>query len=166
MTSATSGHTDLAPTGKPYRVPSLARRLALGTVLLFPFVILYIVLPTLALGQFSRIGLTSPIPTFLIVAGGAALSILGAARYIVKPTRAFGPVWVTGSLVALGYLLLLLPYASFSVAPGNNATLTLDYRMLLILVMAIPAISLVAGLVTSWEDARHPKERLPYDFPA
>jgi hypothetical protein len=38
--------------------------------------------------------------------------------------------------------------------------------MFLELVMIVPAIGIIVGLLITAEDARAPKERLPFDFPA
>jgi hypothetical protein len=166
MTTPGAAHTDLAPTGLPYRIPSLTRRVVVAAVILVVFLLVYIVLPTTLLARLTPVGLLSPIPPALIVAGGAALAALSAARYLAKPTRVYGPVWTVGSAAAIAYLVLLLPYASFSISPGHGGSFSLDYRVLLEVAMVIPGLRLLSGVVTTVEDARHPKERLPYDFPA
>ena len=157
--------TDPAP-APPYRLPSLARRLTIASLLLIPLLVLLVGLPYALLTYVNSLGVTSSIGVASVTIGGAVLAILRAARPVARPTRAFGPIATIGSVAAVLYLVLLSPLASFSVPFGSGSGVTLSYGRILLALAIAPVIAAVAGVLTTVEDARAPGERLPYDFPS
>lgn len=148
------------------RIPSLGRRIAIGSLRLIPSLLVYVVIPVIGLTQLrSSFGVSSGLPIVALGVAGVVLAILGAARYILRPTRGYGPVSMLYSAAGILYLLSFAPLASSTVAFGAN-TITLVYGQLLVYAAIVPVFGLAAGAVTTVEDVRHPGERLPYDFPA
>lgn len=148
------------------RIPSLGRRAVLGALLLVPLLIVWVGIPYAALTTLHGLGVSSGLNLVTVSIVGALLAVLGAAKYVLKPTRAFGPVAVLASVTAAVYLLALSPYASFTVSIGKTGTLSVTYGAILSLLAIVPGIRAVSALVTTIEDGLHPLERLPYDFPA
>ncbi|MCI4350439.1 MAG: hypothetical protein L3K15_02860 [Thermoplasmata archaeon] len=151
------------PSEPPYRPPVL-RRIVVGSMILVGLIFVFVVLPTIALRSLSAYGVTSGVPLPAITAGGFVLAGLSAIRYVVKPTRAYGPVGVVRALAAVGYLFLFAPFGTVS-ATLMGAQITVTYGDLLLVALAIPLLSLAASALTTAEDLRHPYERLRYDFP-
>jgi hypothetical protein len=154
------------PTAPAARIPSLGRRAVLGVLLLVPLLVLWVGIPYAVLTTLHGFGVSSGLDLVTVTVVGAVIAVLGAARYVLKPTRAFGPVAVLTSVTAVVYLLALSPYASFAVSIGKTATLSITYGAILSLLAIVPGIRAVSALVTTVEDGLHPGERLPYDFPA
>lgn len=152
-----------APPGA--RIPSLGRRVAIGILRLVPVMIVLVGVPLGALTFLESHGVSVPISTLQITLGGTALALLGFARYVLRPTRAFGPVSMLGSLVAIVYLLSLVPNASVSIPAGQGSTVTFTYATLFLVLAVIPAIRILSAFVTTVEDWLHPGERLPFDYP-
>ncbi len=149
-----------------YQIPSLGWRILGGALRLIPLVLLLIGLPVAALTflQSQSISLPGAIPT--VELAGIAITILVVARYILKPTGAFGPLSIGTSGVTLAYLYLLLVDATYHLTiPNTGVAIAIGYRDLILLLMIVPALALGAGVLTTIEDATRPKERLPFDFP-
>jgi hypothetical protein len=149
----------------PYRLPSIGRRIAVTVLWLVPLLIVLVAAPAYALQRLTVLGVSTPVPLALVAGGGTTLSVLSAARRGLRPSRLFGPVSVAASAAALGYLIGLSTNARFSVPFGSGISVTLGFSQLLSLLLVPVALSLVAGVVTTFEDAFRPRERLPYDFP-
>jgi hypothetical protein len=150
-----------------YRIPSLGYRILIAALRVVPSFFLLVALPVAALSFASSRGIELPISTLAVSLWGLVLIALGTARYVAKPTVAFGPLSIATSAAGLVYLLYavsLSPYR-FTV-PGGSASVAAGYALLLELVMIVPAIGIIAGVLTTLEDARSPTERLPFDFPA
>lgn len=150
-----------------YRVPSLGYRIVVAALRLIPSFFVLIILPVAVLSFASSRGIALPISAYAVTAWGLVLIILGTARYILRPTRAFGPVSIATSLAAVLYLLYALlqsPYR-FTV-PGGSASLVAGYATFLELVMIVPAIGILVGILVTVEDAGSFPERLVFDFPA
>lgn len=153
--------------GPGYRIPSLGYRIVIAALRMIPTFIVLVALPVAALTFLNSRGIALPISTYAVTVWGIVLIALGAARYVLKPTPAFGPLTIvisTVSLLYLYYALLLSPYRF--VVPGGTDSLAVGYSTFLELVMIVPAIGLVVGVLTTMEDARSRTERLPFDFPA
>ncbi len=111
-------------------------------------------------------GIALPIPISTVEYAGIAITILVVARYILKPTAAYGPLAVATAAVTVLYLYLVLIDATYHLAiPGMGVTISVGYGNLILLLLTVPALALGAGAVTLVEDAVAPKERLPFDFP-
>ncbi|MGA3021362.1 MAG: hypothetical protein ABSE66_00940 [Thermoplasmata archaeon] len=150
-----------------YQIPSLGYRILVAALRLIPSFFLLVALPVAALTFVNSRGIALPISIFEVEAWGLVLLALGTARYISKPTRAYGPLSVAVSLMALLYLLYALTLSPYRlVIPGGSASVAAGYSMFLELAMVVPAIGIVVGLLITFEDARSPKERLPFDYPA
>ncbi len=153
------------PTGA--QVPSLGWRILAGALRLVPMIVLLIGVPVALFTFLQSHGVTPPIPIRTVEIFGAALSILITLRYILKPTGAYGPLAIATAGVTLAYLYLLLVTATYAITiPNAGVTLSVGYSRLVLLLMVGPALALTAGLLTLAEDASHPKERLPFDYPA
>jgi hypothetical protein len=149
-----------------YQVPSLGYRILAAGARLVPLVIALIGLPVAALNYLSAHQISLPVSVATVTVFGIAIAALSTARYIVKPTPAYGPVSMATSAVTLAYLFTLWLQATYRISvPSSAVTISLGYAELVDLLLIVPALALVAGLVTMVEDLRTPRERLPFDFP-
>lgn len=155
------------PEAPGYRVPSLGYRILVAALRLIPAFLLLVALPAATLSFLSSRGIALPVSVFAVTVWGLLLLAIGAAQYILKPTPAYGPVSVAYSSVALLYLYYLVTLSPYRfVIPGGSASVAAGYSTFLELLMIVPALGIVFGVLTTIEDARSPKERLPYDYPA
>jgi MFS family permease len=145
--------------------PPLLRRVVVGSVLLVGLLLLFVALPYAALTSLGNLGVTSSLPLQGVTAGGFVLAGLSAVRYVVKPTRAYGPVGLVQAVAGVLYLVAFAPFGSLS-ALIMGADVTVTYGDLLLVAILIPLLAFVAAAFTTVEDLRHPYERLRYDFPA
>ena len=149
-----------------YRIPSLGWRILGGALRLIPLVVLLIGVPVAILTFLQSHGIPLPVPIATVEYAGIAITVLVVARYILKPTAAFGPLSIATSAVTLVYLWVILVDATYNLAiPGAGVAIAIGYRNLILLLMIVPALALGAGVLTTVEDATAPKERLPFDFP-
>jgi len=150
-----------------YRVPSLGYRILVAGFRLILSFVAFIALPVTVLAYVHSRGVAIPVSIAAVTLWGLALMVLSAARYVLKPTVAYGPlsIAVAGVLFAyLYYLVILSPYRF--VVPGGSASVAAGYSTFLEILMIVPAVDFFAGILTTIEDAAHPKERLPFDYPA
>lgn len=150
-----------------YHIPSLGYRIFVAGFRLILWFVAFIALPVAVLAYVHSRGVAIPVSTVAVTTWGLALTVLSTARYVLKPTVAYGPlsIAVAGVLFAyLYYLILLSPYQF--VLPGGSASIAAGYSMFLEILLIVPAVDLVAGVLTTIEDATHPGERLPFDYPA
>lgn len=158
--------TTTAPMVAGYRIPPLGWRILGGALRLIPLVVILIGLPVAVLTFLSVHGIPLPIPIATVEVAGIAITALVMARYILKPTAAFGPLSVATAVVTLVYLWVVLVDATYDLAiPGAGVALALGYSNLILLLLIVPALALGAGALTLIEDSTAPKERLPFDFP-
>jgi hypothetical protein len=150
-----------------YRIPSLSYRILAGGLRLIPALLFLVALPVGILAFLSAHGIAPPVPIETVELFGIAIAILVTLRYILRPTGAYGPLSITTSAVGLLYLYLLYLAASYRISIGNSGVgISIGYSELILLLMIAPALALVAGALTTYEDAAHPGERLPFDYPA
>jgi hypothetical protein len=155
-----------ARTIESYRIPSLGYRIVVAAVRLVPLVVVLVGLPVAALTYLQSRSLSLPVSVDTVMAYGIALCAISTARYIAKPTRAYGPISVASSVVTLAFLVTLLLQSTYNFGvPQTSAVISLTYRDLIEVLLAVPVFSLAAGLVTTIQDLRSPYERLPFDFP-
>jgi hypothetical protein len=147
-----------------YRIPPLSVRLAWGGLIFVLLLASFVLLPYTVLGFVTMHGIQSGISTMTVVVIGVILSILGAARSVLKPTVAYGPIWMAGALLMVGYLLILAPGASFTIQVGGG-TLSIQFGAIFLLLAIVPLLRAVAAGIITWEDVFHRGERLPVDFP-
>lgn len=157
-----------APRAAPgYHVPSLGYRILVAALRLIPAFFVLVILPVAALTFVHSKGVAVPISTLAVTEWGILLVALGAARYILRPTRAFGPVSIAASAVALLYLVYAVSLSPYRLTiPGGSASIAAGYALFLELLMIIPAIGIVVGVLVTAEDARSPSERLIFEYPA
>ncbi|HYA54906.1 MAG TPA: hypothetical protein VEG42_04815 [Thermoplasmata archaeon] len=164
--SAANPPTRPVPESAPYKVPSLGYRILMaGFRVVISFVVL-IALPVAALAFVRSRGIPIPVPIEAVTAWGIVLIVLSAARYVLKPTAAYGPLSIAVSgvfLAYLYYLVLLSPYQF--VLPGGTASIAAGYSLFLEALMIVPVMEIIAGVLTTIEDLAWPKERLPFDYP-
>lgn len=162
---------DLGASGPPtallvqYRPPGISGARIVGAIgLMVVYFGLVGLLPYYLEQYASRYGVSSPVePTFLLLAG-AGVAILAGLSVATKPTRAWGPVRVLAAGFDIVYLLYLLQNPVFSTTI-RGFMITLTYARILELFLIPPAIGLLAGVVTSLADIRHPWERIQLQFP-
>jgi hypothetical protein len=161
------GPNPVAPEAGAYTVPSLGYRILAGGTRLVPLLVALVGLPVAALTFLQSHGITLPVSILTVTFAGVVISVLSTARYIVRPTRAYGPVSVATSAVTIGYLFVLVLQSPYQISvPGSTVAIAIGYARLLDLILIVPALALVAGLVTTVEDLVRPRERLRFDYPA
>ena len=154
------------PDPSTYSIPSAGRRATIAALYLIPGILLYVALPYFGLNALNRYGLSTGYSLGLIVVAGIALAVVGALRYFARPTWAFGPLSIVGSLGTVVYLLLLARSSTISFGVGDSGTFSLEYGGMMLLFALVPLIRTGSGILTTIEDLARPGERLPYDFPA
>lgn len=149
-----------------YHVPSLGYRILAGGLRLVPLLVLLVAVPVAALDLLSAHGIALPVSILTVEVGGILLSVLATVRYVVRPTRAYGPVSLLMSIVTVAYLLVLWAQSTYRIAiPGTSATIAVSYATMIVLLLVVAVFGLAAAVVTTIEDGRSPGERLPFDFP-
>jgi hypothetical protein len=149
-----------------YRIPPLGWRITLGALRMIPLVLLLVGLPAALLTFISSHGIALPLSIVTVTIFGIAIAALSTARYISKPYRLYGPICIAASAVTLLYILIILSMSSYVIAiPNTPVQIAVSYTELIELLLIVPLLSLAAGVVTAIEDARSPRERLPFDFP-
>lgn len=159
-----------APASPPaklgFRIPSLGWRITVASLRVIPLMFLVVGLPAAGLSFLAAHSIPLPLSILVVTVAGAVITTLSTARYIARPKRLYGPISVASSAFVLVYVLYILGQSTYAFPiPGSNETLHLAYTTLLELLLIVPVLSLGAGIVTSVEDVRAPRERLPYDFP-
>jgi hypothetical protein len=146
-------------------IPPLSRRVVLGALRFLPVVILWVVAPYVVLTQLAGFGLDSSLSLGTIVLFGSILAALGTVAYVLRPTRAYGPLGAAGSALTTAYLLLLSQSARFTVGGTGDVSVALSYGTILELFAVVPLFGLAASIVTTVEDFRRPTERLLVEYP-
>jgi hypothetical protein len=167
MSAAANVTLPPTPEALGYHIPSLAYRILVAALRLILSFVVFVAIPVAVLAYVHSRGLAIPVSIAAVTTWGILLLVLTAARYVLKPTAAYGPLSITVSAVFfayLYYLVLLSPYRF--VLPGGSASLAAGYSEFLEILMIVPAVEIVAGILTTVEDAVHPGERLPFDYPA
>jgi hypothetical protein len=154
-----------APAEPPYQPPGVSgARIAGAVALTLLYFGLVALLPYYLEQYAARYGLSAPIsPVFLLVAGGI-VAVLAGLSIATKPTQAWGPVRVMSAGFDLIYIVYLLQNPVYTTAIHGFA-ITLTYSRILELFMIPPAIGLLAAVVTTIGDIRHPWERVSFQFP-
>jgi hypothetical protein len=153
------------PTGQ-YRVPSWGWRILGGALRLVPLALLLIGVPVGILTFLQSNGVSTPFPIVIVELAGVALTALIVMRYIFRPTSLYGPLAIAVSTVSLVYLYYILEHSMYTLrVPNADVAIGVTYTDLVLLLMIVPALTLVAGVVTTIEDVARPRERLPFDFP-
>ncbi len=149
-----------------YQIPSLGWRILGGALRLIPLVLILIGVPVAILTFLQAHGIDLPIPIFTVEVFGIAITVLAVARYIARPSAAFGALSIATSALTIVYLYLILLDATYHLTiPGSDVTISIGYSLLILLLLIVPALALGAGAITLIEDVNHPRERWPFDFP-
>jgi len=150
-----------------YRIPSLAYRVLVAALRLILSFILFVGLPVALLAYVHSRGIAIPVSIAAVTTWGVVLLALSAARYVLKPTAAYGPLSILVSAVFFAYLYYLISLSPYRfVLPGGSASVAAGYSMFLEILMIVPVVDLIAGILTTVEDFAYPRERLPFDYPA
>ncbi|MCI4347990.1 MAG: hypothetical protein L3J97_05160 [Thermoplasmata archaeon] len=154
-----------APVTEPYQPPGVSGARITGAVLLtIVYFILIGYVPYYIEEYAVKYGLSAPIsPTFLLFAG-AIVAIVAGLSIATKPTRAWGPVRVLSAGVDIVYIFYLLQNPIYTTTI-HGFSITLAYARILELLLIPPVIALIAGVVTTIGDIRHPWERVRLQFP-
>ncbi|MCI4352214.1 MAG: hypothetical protein L3K14_02350 [Thermoplasmata archaeon] len=154
-----------APLTESYEPPGVSGARIAGAVLLtIVYFLLIGYLPYYLEKYAARYGLSAAVsPTFLLVAG-AVVAILAGLSIATKPTKAWGPVRVMAAGVDIIYIFYLLQNPIYSTTI-HGFSITLAYTRILELFLIPPVIALIAGVVTTFGDIRHPGERVRMQFP-
>ncbi len=156
-----------SPTLSPVaRVPGLAHRFAVSVALFVVALVVIAYLPYELLRRLEGTAVSIAVTPFEVLAVGAAMSLLLALRYLAKPTVAYGPMAMLTAAAGIAYLFWLAARATVAVVPGHGVGITVTYGTVLELLAVAPLLSLLAAVVTTIEDLRHPGERLRFDYPA
>jgi hypothetical protein len=149
----------------PAKIPSLARRLVFAALRLVGLLLIFVLVPLGVLNVLAAHGINPPLSLLAISSVGVLLSILGAAKTVAGPTRAYGAIALAAALALLFYLLTLARNGVLTVGISNGGTFQLGYGNAILLVAGMAVLSAIAAAITLYEDARRPGERLPYDYP-
>lgn len=159
--------TPPTPEGPGYRIPSLGYRILVATLRLIVSFVLLVALPVALLAYVHSRGIDIPISIAAVTTWGAVLLTLSAARYVLKPTIAYGPLSIVVGAVFFLYLVYLVSLSPYRfVLPGESVSVAAGYSLVLEILMIVPILDMIAGTLTTIEDAASPRERLPFDYPA
>ena len=153
------------PDPSTYSIPSTGSRALRAGLSLIPSILLFVIVPYVGLTQLDRFGIGTRYSLGFIVLAGLVLAGIGAAASFARPTRAYGPLLVAGSVGSAIYLLLLARDSTIDLVFGQGG-LALTYAGMMTAFALVPAIRAGSGVVTTLEDLLRPGERLPIDFPA
>jgi hypothetical protein len=146
-------------------IPSLPRRVVYASFRLIFLLIFFVAIPLGLLNFLAAHGIQTPLSLVTVSTVGIALSVLGAAATIARPTRAYGPIALLGAVVFFLYLLDLARNGTVTLSVGSGATFQLSYGSAILLVAVMPVLGAIAAALTTLEDATHPGQRLPFDYP-
>ncbi|MFI5414293.1 MAG: hypothetical protein ACHQ16_01270 [Candidatus Lutacidiplasmatales archaeon] len=146
-------------------VPSLPRRVFFGSLRLIGLLIVFVAIPLGLLQFLSANGITPPYSLLTVSAVGVMLAVIGATASVARPTRAYGPLALAGSVILFLWLLALARNGTLRIAFGSGGLFELDYGNAILLIALVPLLGALAAICTTAEDARSPGERLPFDYP-
>jgi len=147
-----------------YRPPSVGSRAGGGSIVAVVLFVAYVLVPVVLFSELRALAITPPVAQTDLAIAGVVLAALGTAQYLLKPTRAFGPVSIVYALALLGYLDWLGARSPISFAL-QGATVTVGYHTLILIASIVPLLALLGGIAATLEDATEPGERVRVDFP-
>jgi hypothetical protein len=154
-----------APPAIPYTPPGVTGwRIAGATILTIVYFVLIGYVPFYLEQYASRYGISAPIAPAFLLGAGAVVAILSGLSVATKPTRAWGPVRVMSAGFDVIYILYLLQNPIYATSV-RGFSISLTYTPILELFLIPPLIGLIAGVVTTLVDIRHPGERVQRQFP-
>ncbi|MGI0054415.1 MAG: hypothetical protein ACREBZ_01665 [Thermoplasmata archaeon] len=147
-------------------------RIALGALIFIGIYSTLVVLPPFLFTQFHNAGLPSLSESPNMVLVGTLLAVVGAASYVVRPTRAYGPVAIGCDVLEIVYLFLVYQLSPLSFSFGQNGggngmsiALAIGFAGIILILIIVQLLHLAGDAVTTAEDVRRPYERLWYTFP-
>ncbi|MGI0139542.1 MAG: hypothetical protein ACREBT_00060 [Thermoplasmata archaeon] len=149
-------------------------RIALGGLIFIGIYSTLVVLPAFLFTQFHSAGLPSLSESPNMVLVGTLLAAVGAAAYVVRPTRAYGPVAIGCDVLEIVYLVLVYQLSPLSLsfaqngggsANGMSIALAIGFAGIILILIIVQLLHLAGDAVTTAEDMRRPYERLWYTFP-
>ncbi|MCI4327558.1 MAG: hypothetical protein L3K16_08020 [Thermoplasmata archaeon] len=146
-------------------IPSLARRIVYATLRLVGLLIFFVAIPLGLLNLLMAHGIHPPVSLLTVSTVGILLSVIGAAGTIARPTRAYGPIAMSGAVLFFLYLIFLARNGVLSVGIGSGGTFQLSYGSAILLIAVAPVLSAIAATLTTIEDVNRPGQRLPFDYP-
>ena len=147
-----------------YRPPSVGSRVGVGSILAIALFVGYVLVPAAFFSELRTLGVVPPVASIDLAIAGTVLTAFGTAQYLLRPTRAYGPVSIVYALLLLGYLGRLS--ASSPIALGvRGAAVTVGYGSLIAVASLVPLFGLLGGIAATVEDATSPGERVQVDFP-
>jgi hypothetical protein len=146
-------------------IPSLPRRVVFASLRLVALLIFFVAIPLGLLNLLMAHGIQPPVSLLTVSTVGIALSFIGAAGTIARPTRLYGPIALSGSLLFFLYLIFLARNGVISVAIGSGGTFQLSYGSAILLIAVSPVLGAIAATLTTIEDVTRPGQRLPFDYP-
>lgn len=153
-------------TVEAYRLPSLGYRIVVAAIRLVPLVLVLVAFPVAVLTYLASRSIVLPVSIPTVTVFGLAICAASTARYLARPTRAYGPTSMLTASLEIAYLLTLLLQSTYRFdVPQSSVTISVTYSRLLEILLAVPALWLGASIVTTVEDFRSPTERFPFDFP-
>jgi hypothetical protein len=147
-------------------LPSLGRRALVGVLLLGFLLALTVGVPSYVLGVLGDHGGSTPLSGLELTVGGVAVSGLVAVAYVLRPTRAYGPIVTVRAAVTIAYFLSLASVASVAFALGGGVTATVDFGAVLRWLALVPVFGVLGGALVSASDVRDLYARLRQEFPA
>jgi hypothetical protein len=142
---------------------SVGKGVAKAVAMFFLIVLIPVELLSTVLAP-SVIPIKFPLSTSFLEYGGTAVAVFSGAATATFPTRVYGLFRFLSSLVKLLYLLALA-VVGVIVIGVQSFSITFGFSDLIYLFMIGTGLACLAGLITLYEDLRHPGDRLPYDFP-
>ncbi len=160
----------LAPADARPRPLPLLSRLALGVLVFLGLYLALVTLPTFAIQALGSNNLPISLSTQNIVLFGTLLALLGAAAYIARPMRIYGPLAMAVDLVEIGYLLVLYASSPFHVSFGGTGgsggiVIQIGFTLIVLVLIGATLLTLAGDAVTTVEDLQHPGERLWWSYP-
>jgi hypothetical protein len=147
------------------RIPSLSRRVTIGSLRLVAAFALFAGIPYTLL-RLAPSEVSVAFSLGVVFGVGLLLATVGALKYIARPTKLFGPISAAGSALAIVYLLYLSSRATISVQIMDQGGLAIDFGRVLFYGAVVPALGLLAAAVITAEDLARPGERVAYEFAA
>ena len=147
-----------------YRPPSVGSRVGVGSILAIALFVGYVLVPAAFFSELRVLAVSPPVSSVDLAIAGSVLTAFGTAQYLLKPTRAYGPVSIVYALLLLGYLERLAEGSPIALGL-HGATVTVGYGSLIAVASLVPLFGLLGGVAATVEDATSPGERVRVDFP-
>ena len=166
MTGIAQGVVSPTVETPPHASPSMARRVVGGVLLLVPLLAIWVALPLYVDSFLAKYGVGLGLPNSVVLVVGSLIALLGATAYVLRPTRAYGPVLLVSGTVSIAYLLYLVPDAAVSISLPHQGAASFGYAAILLAIVLVILVRLFAAALVTVQDLKYPTERVSYEFPA